>query len=102
MTFADLLWTNEPAGRIHPVEFTNRVELQRPLVIGTNYETYAGPIGTNDFLLAYRDITKGEDWGPRFELGVFSNSLVSTIYSGLNYKSAGFSLFANDEGGNSA
>ncbi len=96
------LWTNEPAGRIHPIEFTNRVELQRVLVIGTNYASYAGPVNSNDFLFAYRDITKGEQWGPRFEIGVFSNSIVSTFFVSLNHNSAALDLTETDEGGNNS
>jgi hypothetical protein len=97
-----LLWTNEPAGRIHPIEFTNRVELQRVLVIGTNYASFAGPVNSNDFLFAYRDITKGERWGPRFEIGVFSNSVASRIFYSLNHNSTVMDIVTTDEGANSS
>jgi len=102
VNFSDLLWTNEPSGRIHPVEFTNRVELQRSLTIGTNAESFSGAPGTNDFIFAVRDITKAEDYNPKIEFAVTSNSVHSLIASILTRDQAAWRFRHNDEGGNVA
>ncbi len=100
--FSDLLWTNEPSGRIHPTTFTNRLEVQWPITIGTNTAGWSGPPDSNDILYAYRDITKGEGWGPRFEFGSFSNSVVSHIYANSGHYVSTWNMVASDENGNSS
>lgn len=100
VAFSDLLWTNEPSGRIHPVVFTNRVEVQTPITIGTNSQTFALAPNSNDILFAYRDITKSERWNPRFEIGVFSNSAYSIAFFTLGQKDSGIDFDTVDENGN--
>jgi len=102
VNFADLAWTNEPAGRIHPVAFTNRVEIQRTLTIGTNSESFSGAPGTNDFIFGVRDITKAEDYSPKIEFAVTSNAVHSLIASILTRDQAAWRFRHNDEGGNVA
>jgi len=99
----DSLWTNEPSGRIHPIEFTNRVELQRSFTIGTNAQGFfGGPPGTNDFIFGVRDITKDEDYNPRIEFAVASNAVYSLIASTLSRDKASWRFTHLDEGGNTA
>jgi hypothetical protein len=98
----DGLWTNEPAGRIHPVEFTNRVEIQRSFTIGTNSESFSGAPGTNDFIFGVRDITKDEDYSPKIEFAVTSNSVYSLIASILTRDKSAWRFAHVDEGGNTA
>jgi hypothetical protein len=102
VTFADLLWTNEPSGRIHPVTFTNRVEVQRSITIGTNTATFFLAPNTNDFFFAGRDITKGEGWDPQFVIGVFSNTVSSLAYYTLSHRVSGQDYRVTDENGNSS
>jgi len=102
VNFSDLLWTNEPSGRIHPVTFTNRLEVQRSITIGTNTATYFLAPNSNDFLFAGRDITKGERWGPQFAIAAFSNSVTSVAYYTINYRAAGHTLVSTDENSNAS
>lgn len=103
VAFSDLLWTNEPSGRIHPLVFTNRVELQRSLTIGTNAQAFYGsPPSTNDFILGVRDITKGEDYNPKVEFVVVSNTVYSLIAPTLSRDRASWRFTHVDEGGNTS
>jgi len=101
VTFSDLLFTNEPSGRIHPVTWTNRLEMQRPITIGTNQnDTIIGAsLNTNDFFVAYRSITNGEQYLPRFEFGAFSNGAISSIVGYIDDGFSGFTLHTMLDGG---
>jgi hypothetical protein len=102
VSFADLLWTNEPAGRIHPITFTNRVELQRSLTIGTNTATFFGAPSTNDLFFAGRDITKAEQWSPKVAMGAFSNSVASYANFTFAHNVSGLDQVVIDENGNTS
>jgi hypothetical protein len=92
----DTLWTNEPAGRIHPIEFTNRVEVQRVFTVGTNTSGFM-TINSNDLYVGYRDLTKGERVNPKFSVGTYSNSSFSQLDSILNHRASIFKVKAQDD-----
>ncbi len=99
----DSLWTNEPAGRLRPIDFGNRVEMQKVLTVGTNTGSFV-TINDNDIFLGFRDLTNPSEqgWDPRFSFGVHSNASVSKIETILFHLNGYSLLDVTDDNSNSS